>query len=69
MESDAPKNSGSGTFPILPGEDLYAHAATQYLEEVEAYLAGAGLLAVASDRGWGKPVHTSQNRGCPGVGS
>ena len=34
MESDAPKISGSGTFPILPGEDLYAHAATQYLEEV-----------------------------------
>ena len=36
-------------FPILPGEDLYAHAATQYAEDADAILASRGLLAVAKD--------------------
>ena len=33
--------------PQFPGEDFLAHAGTQWLEQAEARLASAGLLAVA----------------------
>ena len=33
-------------FPQFPGEDFLAHAATLYLEQADARLAGRGLLAL-----------------------
>ena len=44
---NAPENSASTTFPELPGDDLYAHAATQHLEQLDAFLTGKELLVVA----------------------
>ena len=35
-------------FPQCPGEDVHAHAATQFLEAVEARWAARGLLVVAN---------------------
>ena len=35
-------------FPQCPGEDLHAHAATQFIEAVEVRWAARGLLAVAN---------------------
>ena len=40
-------STGDLEFPQFPGEDFLAHAATLYLEQAEARLAGRGLLAVA----------------------
>ena len=40
-------------FPQCPGEDLHAHAATQFVEAVEARWAARGLLVVADG---GKPA-------------
>ena len=40
-------------FPQCPGEDLHAHAATQFVEAVEARWAARGLLVVANG---GKPA-------------
>ena len=44
---NAPENSASTAFPELPGDDLYAHAATQHLEQLDAFLTGKELLVVA----------------------
>ena len=35
-------------FPQCPGEDVHAHAATQYVEQAEARWAARGLLVVAN---------------------
>ena len=44
---NAPENSAISTCPELPGDDLYAHAATQHLEQLDAFLTGKELLVVA----------------------
>ena len=44
---NAPENSAITTCPELPGDDLYAHAATQHLEQLDAFLTGKELLVVA----------------------
>ena len=41
------KISADGGFPPLPSEDMFAHAATAYLENATAILAGKGLRYVA----------------------
>ena len=40
--------SNKDDIPQYPGEDVHAHAATQYREAVEARLATRGLLVVAN---------------------
>ena len=44
---NAPENSAITTCPELPGDDLYAHAATQHSEQLDAFLTGKELLVVA----------------------
>ena len=40
--------SNFADIPQYPGEDVHAHAATQYKEAMDARLAGRGLLVVAN---------------------
>ena len=47
-EDSGSTKSKSQEFPQCPGEDVHAHAATQYVEAVEARWAARGLLVVAN---------------------
>ena len=47
-EDSGKTKSSTQEFPQCPGEDLHAHAATQFIEAVEARWAARGLLVVAN---------------------
>ena len=60
VDATDPKSAKSAAilaFPQYHGEDCLAHAATQYKEQVDARLTGAGLLAVA--QGYDSPSAVS----------
>ena len=50
--TEPPKNNNqhanNSAFPQYPGEDVHAHAATQFIEAAEARFAGDNLLAAAN---------------------
>ena len=55
--------TGDMEFPQFPGEDFLAHAATLYLEQADARLAGRGLLAVAQGHAPRRPAPWCTSRG------
>ena len=48
-DSTSATPTSTATFPLFPGEDFLAHAASQYKENAETALAARELLAVANN--------------------
>ena len=48
-DSTSATPGSTATFPLFPGEDFLAHAASQYKERAETALAARQLLAVANN--------------------